>query len=76
MYEPTTLMAKAGFALAGLGLFLFAALRGWQGWLELRQLELGSRRSAPGVRAPARLELTELRDRVRRLEAIANGTEA
>jgi len=73
MTDPTLLVFAFAATLA-LALLSAAALRGWQGWLELRQLELSGGRSAPGARAPARAELTELRDRVRRLEAIANGT--
>jgi len=74
MTDPALLVFAFAATLA-LALISAAALRGWQGWLELRQLELGSCRSAPGARAPARVELSELRDRVRRLEAIANGVE-
>ncbi len=74
MTDPALLVFAFAATLA-LALVSTAALRGRQGWLELRQLELGSRRSAPRARAPARVELSELRDRVRRLEAIANGVE-
>ena len=54
-----------------------AALRGWEGWLHLRRLELaqGRGRRRPPSPAAARLELADLKDRVRRLEAIANGVE-
>ena len=62
--------------LAGIALLSFALLRGWEGWLRLRRLELGQ----GGVRhtpSPARqrLELIDLKDRVKRLEAIADGVE-
>ena len=62
--------------LAGIALLSFALLRGWEDWLRLRRLELN--RSDPRPRASAasqRLELIDLKDRVRRLEAIANGVE-
>jgi hypothetical protein len=62
--------------LAGLALLSFALLRGWEDWLRLRRLELA--RTDPRPRASAasrRLELIDLRDRVKRLEAIANGVE-
>ena len=42
MSEPMTMMAMAGFGLAALGILLFAALKGWQGWLDLKRLELAS----------------------------------
>ena len=51
MSEPMTMMAMAGFGLAALGIMLFAALKGWQGWLDLKRLELGSARA--GRRATA-----------------------
>jgi len=67
-------MASAG--LAGLGLLSAATLRGWSGWLELRRLEIergrASRASSP---AGARIELADLKERVRRLEAIASGVD-
>lgn len=70
MTHPTLLVFAFAATLA-LALISAAALRGWQGWLELRRLELDGGRSAPArARKP---ELIELRDRVRRLEAIANG---
>ncbi|MGQ0589227.1 MAG: hypothetical protein ACT4N8_06815 [Sphingosinicella sp.] len=74
MTDPTLLVLAFAATLA-LALVSAAALRGWQGWLELRRLELNGGRAAPGARGPARVELTELRDRVRRLEALANGVE-
>jgi hypothetical protein len=64
------MVALAGFSLAGLALASAAALKAWTQWLELKQLELRGgrkphRRSTGGV--------GELRERVRRLEAIASG---
>lgn len=62
--------------LAGIALLSFALLRGWEDWLRVRRLELGEglarRRPSP---ASQRLELLDLRNRVKRLEAIANGLE-
>ena len=57
-----------------------AILRGWQGWLALKERELeradhvsgGSLRHAPTA---GRIELADLKERVRQLEAIANGVE-
>ena len=62
--------------LAGLALLCFAMLRGWEDWLRLRRLELseGRARRAPSP-ANQRLELLDLRSRVQRLEAIADGME-
>ena len=60
--------------LAGIALLSFALLRGWEDWLRLRRLELGEARPRPSP-ASQRLELLDLRSRVKRLEAIADGLE-
>ena len=73
MSEPMTMMAMAGFGLAALGIMLFAALRGWQGWLDLKRLELDSaapRASGHGGTAE-RIELADLKERIRKLESLA-----
>ncbi len=71
----------AATAFAGLGLVALIALRGWQGWLTLKEHELD--RSAnrfaeieqgPGSGA-ARIEIADLKERIRKLEAIANGVD-
>jgi hypothetical protein len=72
-----SLLTVVAALLAALLLLSLAALRGWEGWLQLRRAELShgrDRRRAPSP-ATARLEVADLRDRVRRLEAIANGVE-
>lgn len=76
MSEPTTMMAMAGFALAGLAMMLFAGLSAWRGWLELRRMELGGGAAAaeakPAGGSMAELiELADLRERIRKLESIA-----
>lgn len=65
-------------ALAALALMVFAALHGWQGWLALRHREINLRAapdSGAAGDAASRIELADLRERVRRLEAIAAGVD-
>jgi hypothetical protein len=72
--EPISMGVVAASILAGLGTASWAALKGWQGWLELRRFELSqgcSERTLPP--ATGRIELADLRERVRKLEAIAAG---
>ena len=72
--EPLTLAVLATAVLAGLGAASLAALKGWQGWLELKRFELSQGcpdRTLPP--ATGRIELADLRERVRKLEAIAAG---
>ncbi|HEX8483427.1 MAG TPA: hypothetical protein VF650_16125 [Allosphingosinicella sp.] len=73
MSESMTMMAMAGFGLAALCILLFAALKGWQGWLDLKRLELGSgepRAVSHGGMAE-RIELADLKERIRKLESLA-----
>jgi hypothetical protein len=64
----------AASTLAGLGLASWAGLKGWNGWLELKRLEI-SHGMADHTLPPAggRIELADLKERVRKLEAIAAG---
>jgi len=63
-------------AIAGLAMLSLAALRMWAGWLELRREQIerfGRRGRVHG--GGGRLDIADLRNRVRRLEAIADGAE-
>ena len=76
MNDPGTLLALLAAAVVALAMLSLAALKGWDGWLQLRRLELSQTQSKPApTPAAARIELADLRERVRRLEAIANGVE-
>ena len=72
--EPLSIGLIAAGIFAGLGAASWAALKGWQGWLELKRFELtqcgGNRAVQP---AGGRIEIADLRERVRKLEAIAAG---
>ena len=69
-------------ALLGLVVIAASALKGWQGWLELKARELDGARGfdehRPGPTlgsGAARIEIADLRERVRKLEAIAAGVD-
>ena len=64
----------AASALLGLAVIAATALKGWQGWLELKRFELTHLTAEKGL-PPAgnRIEIADLRERVRKLEAIAAG---
>jgi hypothetical protein len=74
MASGDTLMILA-VLLAGIALLSFALLRGWEDWLRLRRVELGTDEARPRTAARQRLELLDLRSRVKRLESIADGLE-
>lgn len=75
------LLTVAIAALAAVTVVTLAALRGWQGWLalKLRELERTSQPAPaamePGSSPAARIELADLKERVRQLEAIASGVD-
>lgn len=76
MTDPALLISIAA-VLGALLIALAAALHGWRGWLDLKRAELNAR-DIPATSGPspaARIELADLKERVRRLEAIANGVE-
>jgi hypothetical protein len=73
MSDPQTLITLLAAAVVALAMLSLAALRGWDGWLELRKLEVIQTRGRNPSPAAARIELADLKDRVRRLEAIATG---
>ncbi len=77
MSEPITMIAVATFGLTALSIAVFASLRGWQGWLELKRMELSAPKGPGEARTPIaeRIELADLRERVRKLETIAAGVD-
>jgi len=75
MNDPILIAAIAASLLVAVSIAAWAALKGWQGWLELKRLELSSGR-AEATMPPVtggRIELADLKERVRKLEAIAAG---
>lgn len=75
MYDPASLAALTGSGLLAVGLASGALLKAWFGWLELRRIELEARGGRAGKGSGPRPELADLRARVRRLEAIASGSD-
>lgn len=73
MIALDSILAIGAVALAGLALATLGLLKAWQGWLELKRLELGHPAERPRSPAGGRIELADLRERVRKLEAIASG---
>ena len=72
--DPLTIGVLAASVILGLAGASLAGLKAWNGWLELKKMELtqvaGDRGLPP---AGGRIEVADLRERVRKLEAIAAG---
>jgi len=76
MISPVVIIAAT--CIIGLSVVALALLQAWHGWLELKRRELDRSvneiESQPSVGA-ARIELADLKERIKKLEAIASGVE-
>ena len=80
MSDPTFVIAIT--ALVGLSVVVAALLRAWHGWLALKRQELERARAGHPVEieggageGAARIEMADLKERIRKLEAIASGVD-
>jgi hypothetical protein len=76
MPPAESLMILSTATLAGLALLGCFAAWGWAGWLKLKTRELEARPA--GAELPAigqRIDLADLKERIRKLEAIAAGVD-
>ena len=77
----TTDMLIAGSTLIGLVVIAAALLKGWQDWLALKNRELEMHPTLPreneggAGEGAARIEIADLKERIRKLEAIARGVD-
>jgi hypothetical protein len=74
--ETTVILAATSLAIASM--VCIAAGRAWRGWLELKRLELAARNAVPEAESDdvgVRIELAAVRERLKKLEAIASGVE-
>jgi hypothetical protein len=70
----------AATALLGLVVVAATALKGWQGWLALKDRELQAHRPLREIEGGVgegaqRIEIADLKERIRKLEAIASGVD-
>ena len=78
MQDPIFYLTMAATSLIGMIAIALIARKGWTGWLDLKKAELGhhgveAAQSPPS--AAARIEVADLKERIRKLEAIAAGVE-
>lgn len=77
MSDPSVTLAAALAGFLAVAMMSLAGLKAWHGWLELKRMEVesfkGAKSSSPSP--GARIELADLKERVRKLEAIANGAD-
>ena len=83
--DPNLYITLSVSGLAGLAMVTAAGLSGWRGWLALKRQELAEHRASASASAsqtePAmpsaasRIEIADLKERIRKLEAIAAGVD-
>lgn len=74
--DPNFYLIIGSFMLASIGLVALVSLRGWREWIELKRAELEAAQQGREVTTPStvsRIEVADLKERVKKLEAIAAG---
>lgn len=75
MQDMTFMLTIALSSLLALLIVAVAALRGWDGWLALKRAELTRPADDVPSLGSARIEMADLKERIRKLEAIAAGVD-
>lgn len=77
MTDANVYVTLALSGLAGLAMVVSGCLAGWRGWLALKRTELEQchDQALPMPTAGARIEIADLKERIRKLEAIAAGVD-
>ena len=72
--DPISVALIGASILLAMSLAVVAGLKRWQAWLDYKRVELASHTGDHDLPpATGRIELADLKDRVRKLEAIAAG---
>lgn len=81
MLETTNLLVLSASSIVAIALLGAVWAWSWKGWLELKRHQLGTAGSRTGddalpvAQVGNRIELADLRERVKKLEAIAAGVD-
>lgn len=77
MTDLTTTLILVTAAFAALGLVALTSLKGFTAWIDLKRSELDRDRHADLATPSAnnRIEIADLKERIRKLEAIAAGVD-
>lgn len=77
--DLATNLIPLAVALSALTIISLVALRGWRDWIQLKREELAAGHATAHDPAPAhtgsRIEIADLKERLRKLEAIAAGVD-
>lgn len=76
MTDPMMWASLSAAGLAGVTVVSVTGLKGWRDWIALQRLSVEGRRAGePAAPVGGRIELADLKERVRKLEAIAAGVD-
>lgn len=71
--DPVTIAVLSVSIILGLTGAALAGLKAWNGWLEFKKMELAQATGDRGLPpATGRIEMADLKERVRKLESIAS----
>lgn len=74
--DPNFYLIIAALTLACIGIVAGVSLRGWRDWIALKHAELSFQQQGSELATPStasRIEVADLKERVKKLEAIAAG---
>ncbi len=74
--DPSFYLIVSSATVLSISLLAFLTLRGWRDWIEFKRAELESHHRPLGESSPStasRIEVADLKERVKKLEAIAAG---
>ncbi|WP_129792117.1 hypothetical protein [Sphingosinicella sp. CPCC 101087] len=69
------ILTPAATALGVTFILSFTAYRAWRGWLDVKRLELARSTDESEGDVGVRIELADVKERLKKLEAIASGVE-
>jgi hypothetical protein len=75
MDTPMLYVTVALTALAAIAMIAVIGLKGFTAWIDLKRAELQSTSGAIAPNATSRIEIADLKERLRKLEAIAAGVD-
>ena len=73
MTDPIAIALIGASVLLTIALASLSLLKGWNAWLDYKRLELAAHGDIPVPASGGRIEIADLKERVRKLEAIAAG---
>ncbi len=76
MENPALYLTMALTGFAALTMLALVGLKGFSAWLDLKRAELASgHHEAPPSTVASRIDIADLKERIRKLEAIAAGVD-